>query len=380
MIIELHALQTFAPSNLNRDDTGNPKDALFGGVRRARISSQSAKRAMRVSDVFKQGLAPMDIGLRTRYVATEITKRLKDLGYDQAIAQEQTNLLIAKLFAKADGKNADRASVLIYLSSSEFDWLTQKVIDLISAGHSLKDSGKEEDKKWATIKKEFVKTIKERSSAPDIALFGRMLAESPELNIDAACQVEHALSTHEVATAEFDYFTTVDDLSSDEQSGAGMLGLVAYNSATYYRCVRIHWDQLVKNLNGDVATATLTVDSFMKAFALVVPTGMQNRFLNQHMPDFLLAVARPYNDGQSLMNAFEKPINAPRQGGYAQPSINALVKYWDETERAFRLYAPQAISVLDPHGYLNTSEELQQATVNNLMDWVYTITSVLPTE
>lgn len=137
MIIELHALQTFAPSNLNRDDTGNPKDALFGGVRRARISSQSAKRAMRVSDVFKQGLAPMDIGLRTRYVATEITKRLKDLGYDQAIAQEQTNLLIAKLFAKADGKNADRASVLIYLSSSEFDWLTQKVIDLISAGHSL---------------------------------------------------------------------------------------------------------------------------------------------------------------------------------------------------------------------------------------------------
>ena len=372
MIIELHALQTFAPSNLNRDDTGNPKDALFGGVRRARISSQSAKRAMRISDVFKHSLASIDIGIRTRYVATEIIKRLVSLGHHEAQATEQTNILIKEIFAKADGKHSERASVLIYLSTSELDWLTQKVSDLLQTG--IPPKGIQE------VKQEFNKTVKNRSLAPDIALFGRMLAENPSISIDAACQVEHALSTHEVATAEFDYFTAVDDLSSDEQSGAGMLGLVPYNSATYYRCARIHWEQLVTNLNKDTATAHLTIAAFMKAFALVVPTGMQNRFVNQHMPDFLLAVARPYNDGQSLMNAFEQPITTNRQGGYAQASIEALVKYWDQVEGAFRLYSPQAISVLNPRAYPNASTELPQYTVQNITDWVNTITSVLPTE
>jgi len=37
MWIELHILQNFAPSCLNRDDTNSPKDCVFGGYRRARM-------------------------------------------------------------------------------------------------------------------------------------------------------------------------------------------------------------------------------------------------------------------------------------------------------------------------------------------------------
>ena len=167
-----------------------------------------------------------------------------------------------------------------------------------------------------------------------------MLAEKPALNIDAACQMAHAISTHEVNTAEFDYFTAVDDLSPEEDSGAGMLGLVSFNSATYYRCARIDWEQLLKNLGGDVELAQQTVGAFMRAFALVVPSGMKNSFLNQHAPGILLAVARPSNDGQSLANAFEKPVQNGRSSGHAEPSIQALCAYWDQVEGAFRLVVP----------------------------------------
>jgi len=203
-----------------------------------------------------------------------------------------------------------------------------------------------------------------------------MLADNPELNIDAACQVAHAISTHEVNTAEFDYFTAVDDFTPEDTSGAGMLGLVAFNSATYYRCARIDWEQLVKNLHEDVALARQTVSAFMQAFALVVPSGMENSFVNQHAPDFLLAVARPKNDGQSLANAFEQPVRVKRESGLAEPSIEALATYWEQVEAAFRLSDP-TVAALNPRGYDLPSQELSQATVANLREWVGAMTAAL---
>ena len=211
---------------------------------------------------------------------------------------------------------------------------------------------------------------------PTSRLFGRMLADNPELNIDAACQVAHAISTHEVNTAEFDYFTAVDDFQKEEESGALMLGLVPFNSATYYRCSRIDWGQLVKNLGGDADLARQTVGAFMRAFALVVPSGMKNSFVNQHAPDFLLAVARQNNDGQSLANAFECPVRSKRDSGYAEPSIRALGEYWDQVERAYRLGDP-IIAALNPRGYELPSAELAGATVANLREWVDAMTVAL---
>lgn len=363
MIIELHAIQTFAPSNLNRDDTGNPKDALFGGVRRARFSSQSAKRAIRVSPEFKAGLGTIAIGIRSKIIKAEIVGRLVGNGMDETQAWTLTDALIEKLFAKPDGKDKKKTNVLIFVSHDEFEWianqLAQPQVDI------------------EKLSKEFEKATKGRSSAPDIALFGRMLAEKPNLNIDAACQVAHALSTHEVTTAEFDYFTAVDDLLPKEETGAGMLGLVPFNSATYYRCVRIDWEQLLTNLGGDFATAQQTVQAFMQAFALVVPSGMQNTFVNKHVPDFLMAVVRPNNDGQSLMNAFEKPIRAKGGQGYAEPSVKALASYWEQVESVFRLEQP-IVAVLNPRQYELPSAELQSATQTKLTDWTHTIISTLP--
>lgn len=359
MIIELHAIQTFGPSNLNRDDTGNPKESLFGGVRRARISSQCAKRAIRTSDVFAQTIG-VPTGTRTKTLIAELVNRLVDAGLPEDEAQTDAAQVIGEVFAKPDKKNDRKTNVLVFISPDEFDLLAEYVLEARQQGGLSKDA-----------KKELTKRLKNRTLAPDVALFGRMLAEHPDLNVDAACQFAHALSTHAVHTAEFDYFTAVDDLMPDEETGAGMLGLVSYNSATYYRCVRIDWEQLVHNLNDDVELAARTVDGFMKAFALVVPSGMTNSFVNQHAPDFLMAVVRPTNDGQSLDNAFENPIRPERSGGYAAESVRALGVYWEQIDRAFRLSDP-FIAVMNPRGFDLASDELAAAQLPDLRTWVET--------
>lgn len=362
MIIELHAIQSFGPSNLNRDDTGNPKEAIFGGVRRARISSQAAKRAIRVSDVFQRA-ANTPTGMRTKLLVEQIVIRLTAQGADEAAAAAYATDVTTKLFASLDKKSQTKTSVLVYISEHE---ITHIVDHYLAAAQQ----GAQAD--TAELVKTFVKQLANRTSAPDIALFGRMLAEKPELNIDAACQVAHALSTHEVNTAEFDYFTAVDDLQPKDNSGAGMLGLVMFNAATYYRCARIDWEQLVHNLGGDVELAQRTLDGFMQAFALVVPSGMKNSFVNQHAPDFLLAAVRPDNDGQSLDNAFESPVRAQKGSGYVEPSIQALAEYWERVDRAFRISDPM-VSVMNPRGYALPSDELTQATRPTLREWIGTV-------
>ena len=366
MIIELHAIQSFAPSNLNRDDTGNPKEALFGGVRRARISSQSAKRAMRTSDIFSDSL-DVPTGNRTKKLVAYVADKLEVDEVDREWAEKHATALAQDLYAKMDRRSEQETSVLLYISEEE-------IAEIVRFLSDSRENGMEPDIK--AFAKQFIKKLANRTSAPDIALFGRMLAEKPALNIDAACQVAHAISTHEVNTAEFDYFTAVDDFSPEDTSGAGMLGLVPFNSATYYRCARIDWEQLLDNLGGDAELARQTVGAFMRAFALVVPTGMQNSFVNKHAPDSLLAVARPNNDGQSLANAFEKPVLSKRDSGYAEPSIKKLSEYWDQVEGAFRLADP-VLAVLNPREYDLSSDELAGATVSNLREWVGVVTDAL---
>lgn len=47
LYIDLHVIQSVPPSNINRDDTGSPKSAFYGGQRRVRVSSPAWKRAIR---------------------------------------------------------------------------------------------------------------------------------------------------------------------------------------------------------------------------------------------------------------------------------------------------------------------------------------------
>ena len=372
MFIELHAIQSFGPSNLNRDDAGHPKEALFGGVRRARISSQAQKRAIRTSDVFKDAIG-VAIGIRTKRQVQDIVEALAQDGIDEEWATSQAKQTVDKLYTKKKNesekkaKSKEKDTAPIYISEQEI----QAIVRFLSEAHA-----NDAEPDIQAFCKAQVKLLKQRTAAPDIALFGRMLAGRPEMNIEAACQVAHAISTHEVSIPQSDFYTAVDDLLPAETRGAAMIGETCFNSATYYSHIRIDTEQLVSNLSGPVDLARRTVRGLMLAFALVVPSGKKNSFVNQHRPDFLMAVARPDNDGQSLVNAFEQPVRASNGSGYVKPSIRALNNCWEQTEACFRLSIP-VIAVLNPRGYELPSKELADAEVQDLSEWVKAMTDLL---
>ena len=328
MFIELHIIQNFAPSNLNRDDTNNPKDTEFGGVRRARISSQCIKRAIRLAPVFADTTG-VDIGIRTKWLARLLAQEFVDKGIASDEA-ESVALDFAKAYAGGMGDNG-RTNVLLYLSPEELRSFSDTLLQNWEA--ILADTS-EKKTVFDPIIREIRRTTKDRTSAPDIALFGRMLADKPDLSLDAACQVAHAISTHRI-TMDMDFYTAVDDLQEGGETGAGMMGYTSFNSATFYRYARLDWRQLVANLSGDTELAARTVEGFLRASVVAIPTGKQNTFAAQNPPSFLLAVVRQDGMSWSLANAFERPVSAWRDTGLVEPSIKALDQYWGNLVRMY---------------------------------------------
>ena len=368
MFIELHMLQNFAPSNLNRDDTNNPKDCIFGGVRRARISSQCIKRAIRQHPLFEQ-TTEVPIAERTRFLARALAQKLVEAGKSEGDAKTAAAQFVGAILGGMDSKNEERSKVLFFVSAEEKQTLTELILD------NWDDVfGGKVDKSSQPVK-DYKKKFASRTSAPGVAMFGRMLAEDPQLSLDAACQVAHAISTHR-ATMEFDFFTAVDDLQESEETGAGMMGITGFNAATFYRYARIDFDQLVKNLD-DLPLARKTVEAFLRAAAHAVPTGKQNSFAAQNPPSFLMAVTRDDGMSWSLSNAFEKPVFARGDQSLLEASIQALDSYWSGLVDFFG-QGPQPIV-----GLVGVQPELgalKPFVVKDFQSWVDTAISALPKE
>ncbi len=398
MFIELHLLQSFAPANLNRDDTGSPKDAIFGGYRRARISSQAFKAAIRREDVFAEKTG-VPVGQRTKRMAEEIATRLEKLGQDK---EEAT--IVAEAFAGAYVKKAvdkGKTNVLVYLSEEEFNCSTKQLNQNWDIALQEVTEKKPKEKIIDKLVDDLIKETKNRTSAPDVALFGRMLASNATTNIDAACQVAHALSTHAVRM-EMDYYTAMDHLKPDDTAGADMVGFTSFNSACYYRYLRIDWRQLCKNLgwrdekdikendleqvramNKDaIELAKSTVEGFMCATMSAIPTGKQNAFGAQNCTNFAMAVAR--NDGKSwnLVNAFETPIKAEREPetGFIEPSIRALDDYWHDLTSFYDDSETAATAVYVMNKHQNALTHLADYRQAKYSTWINTIIDALPQE
>lgn len=350
MFVEMHVLQNFAPSNLNRDDTGAPKDCEFGGYRRARISSQAFKRAVR--DTFeKERLLPQDnLAKRTRLLVEEVAKRLESQGKpkDQAIT------VVSKALAGIGLKVADdnETQYLLFLGETEITNLTQVCLqhwDALAAvtvpeepaapsrGRRARQAGKE------AIPPEVqaaLEPILDGKKAADVALFGRMLADLPEKNRDAASQVAHAISTNRVSM-EFDFYTAVDDFSPKGETGAGMMGTVEFNSACFYRYANLDMQQLLKNLGGDEALTRRTLDAFLRAAVAAIPTGKQNSMAAQNAPSFVFAVVRDAGLW-NLANAFLKPVYPTSQQDLMEASIARLDGYWG---KLVKMYGDKGIAL-----------------------------------
>lgn len=337
--IELHLIQNFAPSCLNRDDANAPKDCEFGGVRRARISSQCMKRAKRLH--FRDTKS-VDVGKRTKLLKKELVDRLKVLGKSEDEVAEVVNVFVETYYSKADSKKPDQTAVLLYIAEPEIEeaaacvqeqW--DQIIQFVEERDKAEEKKSKKDVKFPEDKN-IANRLKNAGLSADIALFGRMLAENPEMKADAAVQVAHAISTHRV-DMDFDFFTAIDDLNSESETGAGMMGETGFNSACFYRYALIDRNQLIKNLGGDEALADRVIRAFIEASVIAIPTGKQNSFAAQNPPDFGMIVVRKNGFPCSLANAFARPVRV-RHGGdedLVGQSVESLCKLHPKIKKVY---------------------------------------------
>jgi CRISPR system Cascade subunit CasC len=309
MIVELHLLQSFPVSNLNRDDLGQPKTATFGGVTRARISSQSLKRAARRLFT-KYGLNTTEVGIRTKRIVDEVVPILGRAGKDE---EQARTVAMAALRQLGFGVNKDSGltQYLLFVSHASIDFLARYCDDNWESLKRLaaaKTTSAQNKIKADRAAVEAGRRILDAGRAADVALFGRMIADNADFNVNAASQVAHAISTHAVTT-EFDYFTAVDDLKPNDTPGAEMIGSVDFNAACYYRYANVDIGQLSENLSGDDDLVARTVRAWLYAFINAVPGGKQNSTAALTMPDTLLGVVRS-RGAWNLANAFLKPVVA----------------------------------------------------------------------
>ncbi|MCL2111326.1 MAG: type I-E CRISPR-associated protein Cas7/Cse4/CasC [Clostridiales bacterium] len=306
MYIDFHVIQTVPPSCVNRDDTGSPKTAVYGGVRRARVSSQSWKRAMR--EMFRENFDESELGVRTKrivgLVQSEILKINPEKSDDDALK------LAKKVINAAEVKTKDaEAKALFFMSAKQAENLARLAL-----------SGQ-------FGKKEAQEALKEGTGV-DIALFGRMVAKPVSLSSDASAQVAHAISTHRVDN-EYDYFTAVDDMAPEDNAGAGMIGTIEYNSSTLYRYATVAGHSLFEELSKSSEATAKAVKEFARAFITSMPTGKQNTFANRTLPDGVVVSIRA-DQPINLVGAFEMPI-AAKEAGYSKESMVRLISYAEKT-------------------------------------------------
>lgn len=341
-LLEVHVIQTVAPCNLNRDDTGSPKDAMFGGFRRARISSQAQKRAVRMAFKDWPLLSPTERAVRTRRLVEALLQKLAD------VPAERVRLAVENaLNAIGFGVREGQTEYLLFLGEGELARLAALIRENLEALTASEAKGK----KKAEVSEELAQALEkvlDGGKAVDLALFGRMVADRPELGVDAAAQVAHAISTHKV-DREFDFYTAVDDLNPREEAGAGMMGDVEFYSATLYRYAVVDLKKLLENLQDDRELALKGALAFFKAFALTLPSGKQNSFA-AHNPPLFLAFRAGEGLPRNLATAFEKPVRPKDDTSLSALSVEALLREWEKFDAIFGPLNPEWKGALDLTG------------------------------
>lgn len=375
MLIQIHILQNYSPANLNRDNTGAPKDAVFGGFRRGRISSQCIKRSIRRSDVFREAFASDNLlGVRTKSLPDLIAEQLDSLSVDP----ETRQAILARVpeIGRESGKPRERdegegdeqsdsevetaTAQLIFLAPNELRPMAETLVEICNRV-GPKNFSNQKQIKIGDITKDL------GNNAPrsvDIAMFGRMTTSAAFLNVQAAVQVAHALSTNALEQ-EFDYYTAVDDLSG--QTGAGMIGDVEFNSSLYYKYLNVHWEGLVDNLGGDRAVAKRAVLALLEAVISAHPTGKQNSFAAFNPPDVTLVEVSPKNLPVSYTNAYLKPARGSQSCSLIEDAAAKLADYMQRAIYGYGLVADRAYFSLYP---FRLPESQSVDTLADLHEWL----------
>jgi len=338
---EFHILQSFPVTCLNRDDVGAPKTAMVGGSVRARVSSQAWKRPVRMV-MHALGITH---GTRTKMISHLLAEACLERGATQeqakACGDKIEGAFIKKKLEKESTKkkelkkeeedespsveesDSEKTDTLLFLSPNEVAILADvcKENDFDPGKVITQKEQKKQAKEIADLIK---KVAKSKVDAVDIALFGRMVAQAAELNIESAVSFSHAISTHKVSN-EVEFFTALDDFQ--EEPGAAHMGSLEFNSATYYRYVSLDLGQLAKTLAGQ--NLPEAVECFVHALFVALPVARQSTQSGASPWEFAKVFVRR---GQRLQVPFETAIK-PKDGGFIQPSIEFLSNYLSKQEK-----------------------------------------------
>ena len=341
-LIELHILQSFPVSCLNRDDVGAPKQAIFGGAMRARISSQCLKRAVRElakSEHPEGGFA----GIRTKLIAAEIQKALEDRHQVAEPRSLEMACAVAGVLNKKEGRplptDDPELETLFFASPNQITAFADLAFKEFGATGEIKAD-----------KKKLVKACHDVGvyDAADIALFGRMVAADSSLTLEGAAMFNHALSTHR-ADNDIDFFSAVDEMKDKaEDAGAGMIGTIEFTSAVYYRYVGLNLGLLSDNSHLGALSAEdrrRVVDAFLRASVLAVPGARKNSMNANTLPGYVLGLVKDQGQPLQLINAFEKPVAC--KNGLMEASIAALKEHHEQLKRTWGIKPSAEIAIPD---------------------------------
>ena len=327
--IQLHVLTAYPPANLNRDDTGRPKTALVGDALRLRISSQSLKRAWRTSDAFAASVGGDHLGQRTKLLGIELYRTLAAGGVGEKSAREWARAIagqFGKLKADKTTESDDDLQIeqLAHLSPAE-----RQAADNLAKTCAARSSEPTADE---------LKLLTKPRTAVDIAMFGRMLADTPAFNMEAAVQVAHAITVHKSAV-EDDFFSAVDDLNLGlADKGAGHIGERGFGAGLFYIYICINRELLQHNLGGDASLTAQALGGLLHAVTQVAPTGMQNSFGSRAHASYLLA-EKGNQQPRSLVQAFLKPVKPYGDRDMLALAVDALNQ---RRENFDKVYGPCA--------------------------------------
>jgi CRISPR system Cascade subunit CasC len=345
-MIEVHILQSFGPSSLNHGEHGAIKDAIYGGRRRARISSQSIKRSMR--GIFEKHF-PNDYARRSRYIPNVLVEKITENGKSRKFRQDEAFLKVTLVLAAAGfvTLKEGRTEYQLYLGNSEMNDLVKLIKDNWKSINVPNDwSSAIKSKSGKDLKALAPKYIEKAISSqieeilknglnPEVLLFGRNLADIPTTNSHATLQVGHAISTHQIAE-EFDFFSAVDDNLPEGEMGSSILEETEFTAACFYKYANLDNKRLLERFGNDKATTRKTIEVFLEAFALCQPKSMQTAFAHPTEIGFAAVFVHdmlPLN----MVNAFLEPVPTSR-GNLMDSCIQRFEQHCEKVDGIYGKY------------------------------------------
>lgn len=349
-LIELHILQSFPVSCLNRDDVGAPKTATFGGVTRARISSQCLKRAIRLQA--KELCPGLFAGERSKLIVRPIAEAAERHGAAAEKAAEVSRKFCDGLATFDEGafksKGILKVKTLMFLSPSERDQIGKELATILKESKDAKALDKKIKSAAAKVREAKLK------DAADIALFGRMVATDHSLTVEGAAMFSHALSTHR-ADNDIDFYTAVDDrqredptIEEEDRAGSGMMGTLEFTSAVYYRYVGLNLGLLGDDSHLGALSPKdrkTVVDTFLRAAILAVPGARKNSMNAHTLPGYVLGLVKDTGQPLQLVNAFEKPVFS--KSGLMNASMSELKEHHEQLKKTWGITPAVEVAIPD---------------------------------